>query len=150
MEKKKSSNICFYLITSVKYELAIIWIWIFFRKYMFWHISLAWNHLEVIVLNEELKFMLFPFTQNLQPLLSYIFLVPIALSIIFLGGRIVLLNSMLNAVPIFYLSYLKMPPKVIKLVVRLQRNFLLRGTVEGGRFVGWSGKGVVTQEIREI
>lgn len=90
----------------------------------------------MIVLNEELKFMLFPFTQNLQPLLSYIFLVPIALSIIFLGGRIVLLNSMLNAVPIFYLSYLKMPPKVIKLVVRLQRNFLLRGTVEGGRFVG--------------
>jgi hypothetical protein len=49
-----------------------------------------------------------------------------------LGGRIVLLNSVLNAIPIFYLSYLKIPEKVVKEVIRIQRNFLWGG-VGGGR-----------------
>jgi hypothetical protein len=40
------------------------------------------------------------------------------------GGRIVLLNAVLNAIPIFYLSYLKLPNKVWKKVVRIQREFL--------------------------
>jgi len=53
-----------------------------------------------------------------------------------LGGRIVLLNSVLNAIPIFYLSYLKMPKRVVKEVIRIQRNFLWGG-VRGGRKICW-------------
>jgi hypothetical protein len=53
-----------------------------------------------------------------------------------LGGRIVLLNSVLNAIPIFFLSYLKMPAKVVKLVTRIQREFLWGG-VRGGRKICW-------------
>jgi hypothetical protein len=41
-----------------------------------------------------------------------------------LGGRIVLLNSVLNAIPIFYLSYLKIPIQVWKKVTKIQRDFL--------------------------
>jgi hypothetical protein len=41
-----------------------------------------------------------------------------------MGGRVVLLNSVLNSIPIFFLSYLKMPTKVWKLIVELQRRFL--------------------------
>jgi hypothetical protein len=49
-----------------------------------------------------------------------------------LGGRIVLLNSVLNAIPIFYLSFLKLPAVVLKEIIRIQREFLWGG-VRGGR-----------------
>jgi len=52
------------------------------------------------------------------------------------GGRIVLLNSVLNVIPIFYLSYLKIPEKVVKEVIRIQRIFLWGG-VGGGRKICW-------------
>jgi hypothetical protein len=39
----------------------------------------------------------------------------------------VLLNAVLNAIPIFYLSFLKMPLKVRKKVIRIQREFLWGG-----------------------
>jgi hypothetical protein len=48
-----------------------------------------------------------------------------------LGGRITLLNSVLNAIPIFYLSYLKILISVWKKIRRLQREFLWGG--RGGR-----------------
>jgi hypothetical protein len=41
-----------------------------------------------------------------------------------LGGRVVLLKSVLNSIPSFYLSFLKLPLKVWKQIVKLQRNFL--------------------------
>jgi len=41
-----------------------------------------------------------------------------------LRGRVVLLNSILNATPIFYLSFFKMPIKVWKKIVQIQREFL--------------------------
>jgi hypothetical protein len=44
-----------------------------------------------------------------------------------LGGRIVLINAVLSAIPVFYLSYLKMPTKVWKEVVKIQRSFLWGG-----------------------
>jgi hypothetical protein len=44
-----------------------------------------------------------------------------------LGGRIVMLNVVLSAIPIFYLSFLKMPIKVWKEVVKIQRKFLWGG-----------------------
>ncbi|MCH86251.1 ribonuclease H protein [Trifolium medium] len=53
-----------------------------------------------------------------------------------LGGRIVLINAVLNAIPIFYLSFMKMPVKVWKKVVRIQREFLWGG-VQGGNKVSW-------------
>lgn len=53
-----------------------------------------------------------------------------------LGGRIVLLNSILNVVPIFYLSFLKIPIKVLKMDIRIQREFLWGG-FRGGRNKCW-------------
>jgi hypothetical protein len=41
-----------------------------------------------------------------------------------LGGRIVLINAVLSSIPIFFLSYMKMPTKIWKEVVTIQRNFL--------------------------
>ena len=41
-----------------------------------------------------------------------------------LGGRIVLLNSVLNSIPIFYLSFLKIPSTVWRKIVKIQREFL--------------------------
>jgi hypothetical protein len=52
------------------------------------------------------------------------------------GGRIVLLNSVLNAIPIFYLSFLRLPVQVWKRVVRIQREFLWGG-VGGGKKICW-------------
>jgi hypothetical protein len=53
-----------------------------------------------------------------------------------LGGRIVLLNAVLNAIPIFYLSYLKIPILVWKKVGRIQRDFLWGGR-RGRRRISW-------------
>ncbi|GAU22541.1 hypothetical protein TSUD_296610 [Trifolium subterraneum] len=44
-----------------------------------------------------------------------------------LGRRIVLINAVMNAIPIFFLSYMKMPIKVWREVVKLQRVFLWAG-----------------------
>jgi hypothetical protein len=44
-----------------------------------------------------------------------------------LGGRIVLINAVLNAILIFYLSYMKMPKKVWKELVKIERVFLWAG-----------------------
>jgi len=52
------------------------------------------------------------------------------------GGRIILLNAVLNSIPIFYLTFLKMPVQVWKRIVRIQREFLWGG-VGGGRKVSW-------------
>jgi hypothetical protein len=52
------------------------------------------------------------------------------------GGRIVLINSVLNAIPIFHLSFLKLPNKVWKKIVKIQREFLWGG-VKGGKKICW-------------
>lgn len=49
------------------------------------------------------------------------------------GGRMVLLNSVLSALPIFYLSFLKMPVQVWMRIVRIQREFLWGVVLEGLR-----------------
>jgi hypothetical protein len=41
-----------------------------------------------------------------------------------LGGRVILLNSVLNVIPIFYMSVMKMPVTVWKKIVRLQREWI--------------------------
>jgi hypothetical protein len=53
-----------------------------------------------------------------------------------LGGRIVLPNSVLNAIPIFYLSYMKIPVIVWKQVRRIQREFLW-GCRGGRKKMSW-------------
>jgi hypothetical protein len=61
-----------------------------------------------------------------------------------LGGRITLLNSVLNAIPIFYLSFLKIPILVWKKIRRIQRDFLWGGN--GGRKkISWVKWDVVCQ-----
>ncbi|CAJ2647958.1 unnamed protein product [Trifolium pratense] len=53
-----------------------------------------------------------------------------------LGGRIVLLNAVLNAIPIFYLSFIKIPVLVWKKVRRIQREFLW-GSKGGRNRISW-------------
>jgi hypothetical protein len=53
-----------------------------------------------------------------------------------LGGHIVLLNSVLNAIPIFYLSFLKHPVQVWKIIKRIQREFLW-GSRGGRKRMNW-------------
>jgi hypothetical protein len=61
-----------------------------------------------------------------------------------LGGRITLLNSVLNSIPIFYLSFLKVPILVWNKIRRIQREFLWGG--RGGRNrVNWVKWEIVCQ-----
>ncbi|GAU23391.1 hypothetical protein TSUD_334390 [Trifolium subterraneum] len=62
-----------------------------------------------------------------------------------LGGRLVLINSVLNSIPIFYLSFMKMPAQVIKKVTRIQRDFLWGG-VNGHKKLSWVKWKVICQE----
>jgi hypothetical protein len=62
-----------------------------------------------------------------------------------LGGRIVLINSVLNAIPVFFLSFMKMPKSVWKKLVRIQREFLWGG-VRGGRKISWVKWSIVCQD----
>jgi hypothetical protein len=65
-----------------------------------------------------------------------------------LGGRIVLINSVLNSIPLFFMSFLKMPSQVVKAVVRIQREFLWGG-VKGGRKINWISWKTVCREKKE-
>jgi len=48
-----------------------------------------------------------------------------------LGGRITLLNLVLNAIHIFFMPFWKMPMKVWRRIVRIQREFLWGGVGAG-------------------
>jgi hypothetical protein len=48
----------------------------------------------------------------------------------------VLINLVLNAIPIFFLSFMKMPTSVWKKVIKIQRQFLW-GDVRGGNKISW-------------
>ncbi|KEH37317.1 transmembrane protein, putative [Medicago truncatula] len=63
------------------------------------------------------------------------------------GGRIVLVNAVLNVIPIFYLSLLKLPVQVWKRIVRIQREFLWGG-VGGGNKISWVKWETVCQSKR--
>jgi exonuclease III len=54
-----------------------------------------------------------------------------------LGGRVVLINSVLASIPIFYLSYMKLPSGVRKAIIRLQRNFLWGTSASGESKIPW-------------
>jgi len=56
------------------------------------------------------------------------------------GCRIVLLKFMINAIPIFYISFLRMPVKVWRRLVRIQREFLWGGVGDAKKicWVRWN------------
>ncbi|GAU47706.1 hypothetical protein TSUD_177110 [Trifolium subterraneum] len=54
-----------------------------------------------------------------------------------LGGRVILINSVLASIPVFYLSFLKMPVKVRMSIVRMQKNFLWGGTSSDKNKIAW-------------
>jgi hypothetical protein len=54
-----------------------------------------------------------------------------------LGGRVVLINSVLASILVFFLSFLKIPLKVRMKIVRLQRNFLWGGASRDKNKISW-------------
>jgi hypothetical protein len=75
------------------------------------------------------------------------------------GGRLVLLRVILSAIPIFYLSFMKMPVKVWKEVVKIQRKFLWGGVRSGSKmcWVRWevvskpkSEGGLGVRDLRKV
>ena len=53
-----------------------------------------------------------------------------------MGGRITLINSVLTALPIYLLSFFKVPKKVVNKLVSIQRNFLWGGGSEAAK-IAW-------------
>lgn len=49
-----------------------------------------------------------------------------------------LINFMMNSIPIFFLAFMKIPSKVWKQIVRLQRRFLWGGS-NGTLKISWVG-----------
>ena len=70
-----------------------------------------------------------------------------------LGGRVVLLNSVINVIPIFYMFVMKMSVSVWNKVVRLQRNFLWGG-VKRSRSIPWVSWAIVgkpgVRDLRQV
>nr|KYP48496.1 Putative ribonuclease H protein At1g65750 family [Cajanus cajan] len=56
-----------------------------------------------------------------------------------IGGRVTLINSVLNSLPLHYLSFWRMPLGVIKEVIKIQRRFLWNGVKENSKicWVRW-------------
>jgi hypothetical protein len=56
-----------------------------------------------------------------------------------------MINAVLNSIPIFYLSFYKLPKRVCKKIVRIQREFLWGGP-EGGKRIPWVKWAVVCKD----
>ncbi|GAU32090.1 hypothetical protein TSUD_152950 [Trifolium subterraneum] len=54
-----------------------------------------------------------------------------------LGGRVVLINSVLTSIPVFYFSFLKMPSSVRKVIVGMQQKFLWGGSSADKEKITW-------------
>jgi len=59
--------------------------------------------------------------------------------LISIAGRVCLIKSLISALPLYYLSFFKMPRNVIKELVRIQINFLWGWGSEGRKttWVSW-------------
>jgi hypothetical protein len=64
------------------------------------------------------------------------------------SGRLVLINSVLNSIPIFYMSLMRMPVQVRKKVIKIQRDFLWGG-VNGNKKLSWVKWKVVCREKKK-
>ena len=58
-----------------------------------------------------------------------------------MAGKVTLINSVLIALPIYLLSFFKIPQKVVRKVISLQRNFLWGGSQDLKKiaWVKWEG-----------
>ena len=56
-----------------------------------------------------------------------------------MAGRVNLINSVLNALPIYLLSFFKLPQRIADRLVSLQRNFMWGGGMIKRRFLGSNG-----------
>lgn len=76
-----------------------------------------------------------PITDNMRDKLS-----PWIGRLLSIGGRVSLINSVLTNLPVYHMSFFKMPNKVIGDVVKLQRNFLWHnvGEKKGVDWIRWS------------
>ncbi|CAI8608183.1 unnamed protein product [Vicia faba] len=56
-----------------------------------------------------------------------------------IGGRVTLINAVLNTIPIYFLSFFKIPKVVLKEIIRIQREFLWCGGIYkwGIPWVSW-------------
>ncbi|XP_020264999.1 uncharacterized protein LOC109840677 [Asparagus officinalis] len=56
------------------------------------------------------------------------------------GGRLVLLNSVLSSIPLYFMSFYKLPMWLIKEIDKIRRNFLWTGNIDNNAFkcmVSW-------------
>nr|KYP66770.1 Putative ribonuclease H protein At1g65750 family [Cajanus cajan] len=65
-----------------------------------------------------------------------------------IGGRVNLFNVVLNSLPLRYLSFLKMPPPIIKEVMKIQRRFLWIRVKESSK-ICWVKWDQVCKPIKE-
>ncbi|XP_058775944.1 uncharacterized protein LOC131650241 [Vicia villosa] len=56
-----------------------------------------------------------------------------------IGGRVTLINSVITNMPSYQFSFYKIPSKVLKDIISIQRNFLWNGTVDKSSiaWIGW-------------
>lgn len=56
-----------------------------------------------------------------------------------IGGRVTILNYVITNLPVYYLSFFKIPKKVIMEIVKLERNFLWHSAMEkkGVDWISW-------------
>ncbi|XP_058759065.1 uncharacterized protein LOC131632309 [Vicia villosa] len=65
-----------------------------------------------------------------------------------IGGRITLISSVLNAIPVYYLSFYKIPKVVLAEMVKLQREFLWCGGMDQ-RCISWVSWAEVCRSKKE-
>lgn len=67
-----------------------------------------------------------------------------------LGGRVMLINSVLSSLPIYFMSFYKAPKKVIKILVSIQKNFLWGGCSEKSKIAWVNGSGYVGNKKKGV
>ena len=65
------------------------------------------------------------------------------------AGRVCLIKSVINAIPLFFLSFFKVPVGVCKEITNLQRKFLWGWEQKGGKLHGLAGRTFVKQKRKE-
>lgn len=65
-----------------------------------------------------------------------------------IGGRVTLINSVLNSLPFYFFSFYKAPKVVIKELIRIQRDFLW-GAKEDSRGIYWVAWDKVCRDKKE-
>ncbi|XP_058768824.1 uncharacterized protein LOC131642614 [Vicia villosa] len=67
-----------------------------------------------------------------------------------IAGRVCLINSVLNAIPIYSLSFYKAPSKILKEIQAIQCKFLWNGSEFKGLFIGFVGISYAKRKMKEV